>query len=970
MEISASALEKIVKECLGEAERLEKKQNDILYLSKSTSTDGRFKFLQEVQDRLPNRIVAMVPKRAADVLKKQTRLTFLNEPEAFAKSFFIKNRLEPSAEILERFALEGKFTEAMRNLKRYTSAGEGSAILLTYFAALFFRGLFDAVKPGLVMIWNAFCGVNQIVEIICAEKGIPVCYMEFGVLPGTFAVESMGQMGESFPCREASRFRRMEVSPEELFHAGKLREYFFTTGLNRKAQPQGFQLEKVRERLRPGRPTILYAGQNDLDSGLYPYTENSRARHSPIFATSDQAAVELAKLAAKNEWNLIYKPHPAMRGYGASEEDFPGTVIFLESANINDVIDLSDLVVTILSQTAYVSLIRKKPTLLLGYNQLRGKGCAYEAYEAGDIEPRIKAALERGYTEEQDADFIKHIAQLEKYYLYNDLEPKLHLCGKSTEACAAYLRARMAPLEKNGWVDWNASGEEGIVLFGAGKNAASFLNSRYDSFNIAYIVDNDTEKQGAGSYGLEIKPPDTLRADRRKIIIFSAAWQEIAVQLEGMGYRAFVDFVPDWLLAIGGLLPYDTGLTSGQLRFIKKKKKLAAFLGNCQISRIIKFLKGSPSFSNHYLIVKLPLIQNLSAWEKALGPREKLIKELDLFISQPVSVENRFSPKWSTDSMRALLNDHCEVVIIPNLHFRGYAPQVGHSAGYINRRKTYADGIQYDAPIFPWGDKFIDALCEMNLRENEIVERLLNPDFLTEEEVVSNARDSLAELKRREELFCDLRISDYIEENFRKYLLFYSERHPSDLLTWELVKRLLERIGCGDIPDCPPRDGFSRNALPIYPAVHKHLNLQFHRDYVYVSCPYYRDPLTITEYIHMYISHMHADQYLENEYAGVAVSLAEKARKSGRDIYVYGHGIKESFFLKLNAALLENTEAFITPEGGSPQNEFLGRPALPLDRIPKDRDCLIVAVNPAFGDLEMTVRKAGLAETAQVYTFY
>ena len=102
----------------------------------------------------------------------------------------------------------------------------------------------------------------------------------------------------------------------------------------------------------------------------------------------------------------------------------------MDAADINDVIDFSDVTITILSSTAYVALIRKKPVVMLGYNQLRRKDCTYEAFTKDNIDFAISSAINEGFSQKQQDAFTKHIAQLLKYYLYADLEVGAVTFGK------------------------------------------------------------------------------------------------------------------------------------------------------------------------------------------------------------------------------------------------------------------------------------------------------------------------------------------------------------------------------------------------------------------------------------------------------------------------------------------------------------------------------------------------------------
>ena len=289
-----------------------------------------------------------------------------------------------------------------------------------------YDALLSRINVASICLWNGFRFNHYLLAEMCRERGIEVSFMEFGSLPGTLAFDRRGQMGESAPSVEYEEFRQLSVTEEELARAEETVAWLKTSGLNRKKQPGAeMEMEEKEElkRLRPDRPVILFAGQWDVDSGMVPYTEHVRKYHSPVFESSLEAVLALAKIAEKHDWNLIFKPHPSVwEEYDPAA--LPDNVIFVKKYNINDLIDLSDVVVTILSSTGYVSLIRDRATVMLGYNQLRSKDCTYDAFRPEDVESALAAAVEQGYTAQQRAAFIRHVAQMCKYYLYQDGEER------------------------------------------------------------------------------------------------------------------------------------------------------------------------------------------------------------------------------------------------------------------------------------------------------------------------------------------------------------------------------------------------------------------------------------------------------------------------------------------------------------------------------------------------------------------
>lgn len=312
-------------------------------------------------------------------------------------------------------SIKARFPDMGRNYPRYLVK-----YLFDYYSTLI--DVYGTENAGVVfVVWNEFTSMHSILHGICRERGIPILFMEFGVIPGTLCLESTGQMGESLVANRSKEFCALPVSEDELADADKLLDFLKESGLNRNPQPLNNLIDDIRSRLVSERPTVLYFGQNDFEGGMYPYNQNAKKYHSPIFKTSGEAARALERICRRKGWNYIYKPHPtimAMYGCGTGLSE---STIIADNVDINALIDLSTVAVTILSQAAYISLIRGKPAVMLGRNQLVGKGCAYECLTGSNIERTLSRAIVEGFAENMKAAFIRHVAQLNKYYLYYDL---------------------------------------------------------------------------------------------------------------------------------------------------------------------------------------------------------------------------------------------------------------------------------------------------------------------------------------------------------------------------------------------------------------------------------------------------------------------------------------------------------------------------------------------------------------------
>lgn len=362
---------------------------------------------------------------------EKVKMPFLCTPHLLAKEIIVSGlSISISDEMLKLINQKKYIQNAIQLLKaRHIHIGEGYAEAWAFFSYQYISLLLQKIVPEKVILWNKYYAFHLIFDGICTEQRIPTQYMEFGCLPGTISIDKGGQMGESFAAKHYRKFRRLEINDNEFFEMQKILTYLKESGLNRNPQPN-ILFHKEYWHHKKGCPFIIYMGQNDYESGLYPYTKNTKKNHSPVFKSTLEALNYLILLSLKNSWNLLYKPHPIMESLGLADKNTADiSEYMISNVNINSLIDCSDVIITIFSQSAYISLIREKPVVMLGYTQLRGKGCSYDAFCKLAIEQQIKKALKYKFTTSQKKNFIKHCAQLKKYYLLDDLQDKPYSIG-------------------------------------------------------------------------------------------------------------------------------------------------------------------------------------------------------------------------------------------------------------------------------------------------------------------------------------------------------------------------------------------------------------------------------------------------------------------------------------------------------------------------------------------------------------
>ena len=152
---------------------------------------------------------------------------------------------------------------------------------------------------------------------------------------------------------------------------------------------------------------------------------------SNVVESTKEALFLLVKLCRKNNWNLIFKPHPGNCIYDL--KNYTKDVICVCDMEIDRLIKLADVVVSIASVVDYKTLIYRKPLVQLGITTLLGKGCSYTVSEKGMLEEQILLALKNGMTEKQTENFNRLLQILLQRYLWDDMSERSIRYGLTVE---------------------------------------------------------------------------------------------------------------------------------------------------------------------------------------------------------------------------------------------------------------------------------------------------------------------------------------------------------------------------------------------------------------------------------------------------------------------------------------------------------------------------------------------------------
>lgn len=399
------------------------------------------------------------------VLREQGfRLLLLNTEAGTVKSSCDTERLPIFIEKAHHLRLERLLTKdnlgadvlraASIDAEEWKRDPMADAVRVLFFRA-FLRNLMVQHDTVLCVFWHEFNTLHDSMREFCSEVGVPLLFAEYGSLPGTIVFDTDGQMAESWIVQRSDEFLKMPVFDEDLAKAGRLLQMLREGKRMRKPGAESKPLAPVSEKASSeGRALIFYAGQNDYKAGLAPRTHPNAAVHSPFYKSTNDALRDLCAIAEERNWQILFKPHPmAEHLLKDLVLPFPDRVDIVSGADIFECLDAADVTVTLVSQVSYMALIHGRPCVVLGRNQLSGKGCVYEAESRESAGDTIAVAIRDGLSQKQRDAWLRHTAQLCTHVLFAFDEDLEAIIGRDAREVAEFLI---------GHADADVRGPEGV----------------------------------------------------------------------------------------------------------------------------------------------------------------------------------------------------------------------------------------------------------------------------------------------------------------------------------------------------------------------------------------------------------------------------------------------------------------------------------------------------------------------------
>ncbi len=209
--------------------------------------------------------------------------------------------------------------------------------------------------------------------------------------------------------------------------------------------------------------------------------------------------------------------------------------------------------------------------------------------------------------------------------------------------------------------------------------------------------------------------------------------------------------------------------------------------GSCQLDAIGKILGIEEK-------------DRITNWKYITSGKELPDLECDIFIYQPYKGENEYNTDIVLGDLRKK-NKRLLEISVPFLNFGGYSPDF-----YIEKNKVKCEKYPYGR--FPQGSSVLSGVKR--------VEEL---------DISKNLEESFGKMRKIEE-FCDIKIVDFVRENYKKERLFYSNNHCSNSVLYKITGEISVLCGIKELRKFES-EMLRDHSVLILPRVREELGLEF-----------------------------------------------------------------------------------------------------------------------------------------------
>lgn len=384
-----------------------------------------------------------------------------------------------------------------------------------------------------------------------------------------------------------------------------------------------------------------------------------------------------------------------------------------------------------------------------------------------------------------------------------------------------------------------------IILFGAGDVAEKFYMQNKDRLNISHCVSNLKEQWGQKCFlneldvrefkSEEVGPNDYL------IVCGTYAFRQIDIQLADCGFHMFEHYIESTIADC-----------------LLENKKIVLFRGSCILRDIYQCVITSKTFTERYAAIFATDSNVVSKFDNST--LFYISRICDLYICS-----YRILQRDNIYLLNEDLPEGCEIISVSNISFPGYWPQadpeIHNSNKYLVHPYNSKRDLVFYHTMYRLEDVNINRLIEEGKEFEEIYDLISSKDFYDEKTVKRNLKVAFKSVQIAEQ-FADIKVMDFIKENYEHRRVFQNFAHMHKCVTWTFVRRLFEKLDlpyeeCDVLEEMSPDYIHHGGDIPIYPSVAQALGLTWYDENMEYEIMTYHgiEKMTFKEYVRHYVEY-------------------------------------------------------------------------------------------------------------------
>lgn len=362
-----------------------------------------------------------------------------------------------------------------------------------------------------------------------------------------------------------------------------------------------------------------------------------------------------------------------------------------------------------------------------------------------------------------------------------------------------------------------------IVILGAGETAQQFCSKYYEQLNIRCVLTNyDHEKE------LRLDNGKILKVEKySKSLILS---DDYIIVCRGDVQNYYKD--AHVLLNTDSFAYITNFINFYMAQNLLDNKKILTIIGYCHLIAISQIFSKTKTIPNNYGIHLYSFLTDVSSSSYKYNDVIETVKLSDILICVSHFAQINASDVCYFD---LLAKDAIEYKY-PNLAFRGLHPYRDNNLRIFNKYlEPLFKGSGHAPRPFQYAEQVLDNLIEEGKSTEEICQLVLADDFLSEKEILRNFKVACKSIEINEQQ-SDLKISDYIYENYKKKPLYKDCLHYEICMYYEIARRIANKLELCEVDEINEVEKIfdierlDISQTPVLPSVAKVLGIEYATD--------------------------------------------------------------------------------------------------------------------------------------------